>query len=75
MIFSVYPNPTQDIIHIKMQNLTEKSFSLSDMSGRTILSGNLPSSGEILVSEFPTGLYILTLGDGNEQAFQKIMIN
>tara|TARA_B110000091_G_scaffold24162_1_gene22792 strand:+ start:2890 stop:4407 length:1518 start_codon:yes stop_codon:yes gene_type:complete len=75
LIFSVYPNPTQDIIHIKMQNLTEKSFSLSDMSGRTILSGNLPSSGEILVSEFPRGLYILTLRDGNEQAFQKIMIN
>lgn len=66
---SVYPNPASDVIHIGSGTLTEGMYlvTLTNMDGRTVyaepcrLGGNI--SKKVDVSNFDSGLYILTLRD------------
>ncbi|MDG1040884.1 MAG: T9SS type A sorting domain-containing protein [Polaribacter sp.] len=68
--FSLYPNPTADILKIKQrENLIIKSVSVSDLNGREILtkkSNRLQTLFTLDVSALKTGIYILNLKAGEE---------
>jgi hypothetical protein len=77
--FVIYPNPTSEFIHIKNNrvNLEDVSLRLTDINGRILYNQNAVSLGSdftISVNGFSTGLYVLTIENGNNQKNQKIVI-
>ena len=68
--FSVYPNPTNDILNIKFdKNTTEiKSAQISDLSGRIVLEETLENQ-TINVKSLSIGTYILMVKDVDGKLF------
>ena len=65
--FALYPNPTEDVVHIRMLDgrSRETSFLLCDVMGRVIMGGKsyLSACQEIeLGSELRSGVYIVKIG-------------
>lgn len=71
---SVYPNPTNNLISIKVDSkFLGSNFIISDQLGRQVSSGKL--SNEITTvdfSSFSKGLYLLQVGHENKQTFKVI---
>ena len=64
----IYPNPTSDLI--KISNLTESvKYSITDVTGKTILSNTLELDGSIDVRSLSQGMYILRL-DGYSNSYK-----
>lgn len=65
--FSVYPNPTTDLINLKNNiQLKEETYFISDELGRTILSGKLlENQSAISIAQLPKGFYFLSFGNAN----------
>jgi hypothetical protein len=56
----VYPNPSNGIFYINTQQLNIQSWSISDLSGRTLKTyNNQLNSGVIDLTDLPKGIYIL----------------
>ncbi|MCK6611927.1 MAG: T9SS type A sorting domain-containing protein [Bacteroidia bacterium] len=72
--FSVFPNPSQGSICIQ-SNSTNKQlqFSLTDLSGKLIHSGNL-SAGPISLSGLEKGIYLLDVKSDKERGYKKIIV-
>lgn len=80
ILVNVYPNPFEDIINIKMQNVTENTYyEITDIFGKKITSGvmNQNLTLDINLGEIPQGFYILSIkNDYNQNLFsQKIIKN
>ncbi len=61
---AVGPNPAQDVLNVHLGNMGSKSFTytLVDMQGRTVQSGQLSgSTAQLNVQGLPTGMYQLSL--------------
>lgn len=60
-VFSVYPNPATDIITVKNKNtFSDKSFIITDGSGRIVRTGKLTQGQtQISIQELPKGFYLL----------------
>ena len=73
-LFSIYPNPTNDVLNIK-SNLKIKQIQILNLLGQNVLSlgeENLKSS-TIDVSEFKSGIYIMKVkSDTKEQSVRFI---
>jgi hypothetical protein len=75
--FKVYPNPATDIINIELKNKNKSLFQLTDLNGRTILSGQLNElENKIHIDNQQRGIYILTIIniEKNEKESIKIII-
>lgn len=59
--WKVYPNPTSDMIYFDSRDIV--SFKLLDLNGR-VLKQESGRNGQIDISSFQTGLYLLQLTDG-----------
>jgi hypothetical protein len=68
--YIIYPNPVKDILHI--QNSGKATFTLTNQSGKILLTKTINGNGEINVSALPAGLYYLK--NNETGATQKIMI-
>jgi hypothetical protein len=80
--FKVYPNPTHDIINIKLTGLYEvSSIQLYDILGKILIneviqpSGNQSSPKTMNLSAFPRGVYLLTIIQGGMPFTKKIILN
>ena len=63
----IYPNPGKNRIHIR--NTDDELFIISDINGKTLLSGRHNPTG-IDISALPDGMYILSLpANGNSGKF------
>ena len=65
--FVIYPNPTDDVVHIKMLDGRSRTteFLLCDMSGQVIMGGTgyLPACTDIVLgSELRSGVYVVKIG-------------
>ncbi len=56
---SVFPNPTQDFINIVYSGQTQ--YVLTDLSGKVMESGLLNGKVQLNLSNYPAGLYLMTL--------------
>lgn len=66
----IYPNPAKDILRI--QSTTKATYTLTNQSGKLVLTKIINGNGEINVSHLPAGLYYLK---NNETGFvQKVII-
>jgi minor extracellular serine protease Vpr len=69
-VIQLYPNPSSGIIYIK-GDFNNTSYSLTTLDGKTIQTGNIDSSNQIDISEFNSGVYLLTLG-ANKTTFRVV---
>lgn len=60
----LYPNPAKDVISVKLNHsVTEKNYSIADISGKIILSGQLQNDSSIInVRKLKKGTYLLKIG-------------
>ena len=68
--FSVFPNPTNDIIHV---GNTVKSVSVIDITGKVMNTINV-KNGKINLSKYPKGTYLLNLKDSDGLIHKKQII-
>lgn len=77
--FSVYPNPANDIIHLRIPVLTATSAPvvIRDLMGNEVYSGNIgftSSEASINVSELSGGLYFISIGLSDRHYRKKLVI-
>ena len=70
-MFSVYPNPTNDILHIESKSIHSKvtAFTLTDIAGKLIIDKKIDANYEVNMSDIENGIYILSLSteDGTQK--------
>ncbi|MBX7241578.1 MAG: choice-of-anchor B family protein [Bacteroidia bacterium] len=75
---SVYPNPAQSVIHIKVrEKLTKPVFQLYDMTGRLVISHAFEEGNAYswILPDVTEGLYFLEILDGTQRVYsQKLLI-
>jgi hypothetical protein len=68
-LFTVYPNPANDIITVTVNaQLLGSVYLISDQAGRIFITGKIISEISMInISELSSGLYILKIGDKNKK--------
>lgn len=57
----LYPNPTKNVIQIKMDNTNAYQVSVQNMLGQTLQVNSFNGSGQVDLSEYPPGQYMLQI--------------
>lgn len=76
--FSVYPNPSNDILNIdNTANALMQDISITDMNGRTVktIKLNGESSAKVNVSNLNTGIYMMSIKSDKGTVTKKIIKN
>ncbi|MBC7862411.1 MAG: T9SS type A sorting domain-containing protein [Bacteroidia bacterium] len=61
-VFSkIYPNPFNDFLKVELIEGADCHYSLSDMSGKKLMSGTFSSSENIVTKQLPPGFYLLSI--------------
>jgi hypothetical protein len=76
----VYPNPTNDVVNVLMDvTAATSTIAVSDLSGRTLLTETVEGNGfinkTIDLSSFTTGIYFISISNGNSRSVQKVVVN
>jgi len=73
-LFSVFPNPAQNAINIKVDNkLIGKPFSIYDNTGKVFLSGKINSENTAIeIGNLSGGIYLFSVGENFQQTFKII---
>ena len=75
----VFPNPTSDIINIKLKGQLQVSkIQLTDMLGRTLVNRSVNAYNEDMVldlSSYPKGMYLLSVIANGNVITKKVMLN
>lgn len=72
--FSAYPNPTRNVITVKLEGQENASLSLLNMQGKTLRRVAIQSELSLDLSAFPAGTYLLKLEkDGSKPVYRKLM--
>ena len=75
-LFSVFPNPANDILHLKQSSQKEGIFRMYDMLGNKIYSDVITTSKSIELHEFNAGIYFYTFSiNGKDTEVQKLVIS
>lgn len=73
---NVYPNPSKDVVNVTIEDKMNSSYELTDINGRTILSGNLINgSGSVNVSELTNGVYLLQVANETGMTTKRITVS
>lgn len=71
---TVYPNPASDVLNVVSQKSIIESVSLTDVSGRLLISSQLKSqNGQLNIGQLPTGVYILNIKMDGKTVSKKIV--
>lgn len=75
-VFKIYPNPVSSFVTLEYKpaaSLITKSFSVYNITGVKVLSGELTKQKTLLnLSHLTQGIYIVRIGEGNETVTIKI---
>jgi len=75
-LFSVYPNPANDILYLSHTSRKEGVFRMYDMLGNKIYSDVITTSKSIQLEDFNAGIYFYTFStDGKFSEVQKLVIS
>lgn len=74
--FSIYPNPSYDVVNIKLTNSSQKAdYKLFDASGRLIKTGSFKGTTQVSVNNLLNGNYVISvLLDNGEKLSEKLII-
>ncbi|WP_159023876.1 T9SS type A sorting domain-containing protein [Formosa sp. L2A11] len=79
--FGIFPNPTSDILNIKISGLMVSSpIRLSDMSGKVLYNEMIQSDGSLKyetidLSSYPKGFYMLSIYKYGKPITRKVVVN
>ncbi len=62
---NIYPNPTSDMVVVESSFPNSCSIEICDIYGKKLSSSQLKSETTIDISQFPDGIYIIEVSDGN----------
>ena len=72
----VFPNPAND--HLKIRGLEDSSplqeYSLWNLNGQLVQSGNLRGNSDVNISSVPNGTYLLKISSADQEFQQKVTI-
>jgi hypothetical protein len=76
-IFSVYPNPTNDLVNIDLNsNETTSSIEICNLQGQKVYSANeVIGSIKIDFSDYKRGVYFIRVTNGNRLNVEKLILN
>jgi hypothetical protein len=69
----IYPNPTQQDIHIDAKGFAKINYSLTDLSGKQILSGDFTGQTILSLGDYLKGVYLLRLNSNEKNGMYKIV--
>ncbi|PKV51651.1 putative secreted protein (Por secretion system target) [Aquimarina sp. MAR_2010_214] len=69
----VYPNPATTYVQISLKDDRDSNFTLTNMQGSIIKSG-VVTDNKISLEGITSGIYFVTISDGNRSISEKIMI-
>jgi hypothetical protein len=73
-LFSVYPNPTNGLVTLEFETEGVHIVTLAEMSGRILLRETANGqTAKIDLSDYPAGVYLLTMDDGKRQSTMRIV--
>jgi hypothetical protein len=74
--FSIYPNPSYDVVNIKLKNSSQKAeYKLFDASGRLIKTGSFKGTTQVNVNNLLNGNYVISvLLENGEKLSEKLII-
>jgi hypothetical protein len=72
--FIIFPNPTNDVLNIQINNPEGYTVKINDMSGKTIFYTSLDLSCAIDISNLKKGIYMVLVSNGKLTMSKKIMI-
>ncbi|UCH15181.1 MAG: T9SS type A sorting domain-containing protein, partial [Bacteroidales bacterium] len=71
----IFPNPSDDIINIEIENPDNATIEIYNVSGKLVLSKKLNSKVEkIDISGFPRGIYIVKVMQDSTVYYEKVMV-
>ncbi len=72
--FSVFPNPTDDLITVKLNNNTiGATYLITDQAGREVMTGKLNIETTIIdISQLSTGIYLFQAEQQSKQTFKVV---
>ena len=73
-LFSVFPNPAQNVINVKAEaKLLKSVYTIFDYSGKVILSGKINSENTAIeIGNLSGGIYLFSVGENLQQTFKII---
>jgi hypothetical protein len=71
---NIYPNPASNFIIIESKSSSNQTFRLTDVSGRTVLAGNIKEREEIKLGSITPGFYVIEVLSDNHSVKKKIII-
>jgi endoglucanase len=71
--FTVYPNPTNGVLTIKVNDQITYDMCILDLSGTVIHKGKIASTATIDLENYPSGIYIISLSDGRNEWREKVV--
>ena len=73
-LFSVFPNPTQNIINVKTDSkLIGSIYSIFDNKGRIVQTGKISSENTTIeLGHLTSGIYMFSVGENMKQSFKVI---
>lgn len=72
---SVYPNPTNGIVHIDNEQSSEMKILITDVKGTIITNEKLGMNKSVDLSGLSNGIYIFTFSDGLSKRTERIILN
>jgi|TARA_B110000305_G_scaffold217884_1_gene257587 hypothetical protein len=72
---SVYPNPSNDLINIKLDDNQLSKIELYDITGKLLFKKNLKANNYVLnIANYPSGIYLLKIFNQNSMFINKKVI-
>lgn len=70
----LYPNPSENIIHVELPDAKNAAYHIVDMQGRVVLNGQLDAGQTAITHNLSAGLYILRIENDQKAAQGKFIV-
>lgn len=68
-----YPNPTHDVLHIVMSESVGARVTLTDLTGKVLLTTTLDASNSVSLAALHTGTYLVSVETSSQKVTRKVV--
>jgi len=73
--FTIYPNPTRDMVTVSAPSESLKEVRIADLTGRTVMYQSFRSEIKLDLESLPEGLYLVMVESGENRQVRRLVIN